>query len=103
AFSLSLSISFSASPRKQIRGPGLAYGYGIRLTIEEGFVRLSPCTPLLRSPLTFLAAQLAFNLTKSVNLPRAYQAAKQVVQDFVSGKVQFLRRFRSFYPVHRSP
>jgi len=54
---------------KRIRGLGLSYGYGITMKIEEGL--------------------LYFSLTKSSNVVKAYQEAKDIIEDILSGNFQF--------------
>jgi Zn-dependent M16 (insulinase) family peptidase len=54
---------------KQIRGPGLSYGYTIRPAVEEGLV--------------------VFGLSRSVNVWKAYNAAQNILNEYASGKVAF--------------
>ncbi|PRP76487.1 hypothetical protein PROFUN_15157 [Planoprotostelium fungivorum] len=51
---------------KKIRGLGLSYGYSVDASVEDGL--------------------LYFSLTKSTDIPKAYSAAAQIVQDIVDGR-----------------
>jgi len=54
---------------KKIRGLGLSYGYGISNSIEEGL--------------------LYFTLARSTNVTKAYQVAKEIVDEFLAKKLVF--------------
>eukprot|EP00736_Rhodelphis_marinus_P008270 Rmarinus@m.16579 len=50
---------------KQIRGMGLAYGYSLYLSVEKGL--------------------LHFGLYRATNVPKAYECARRIVEDVISG------------------